>query len=376
MVNCQNTPTEPNFSTTNTLPRRTITTASGTHAPSRGSFSSGDLIFEEVFEELDFELWQHENTLAGGGNWEFQWYQNNRSTSYVEDGTLHIKPQLMADEFGPNFLTSGVLNVHGGAPADECTNSAYFGCERAGNINNIINPIKSARVRTVHSFSFKYGTLEVRAKMPLGDWLWPAIWLMPKVNAYGSWPSSGEIDLMESRGNRNLFDGDTNVGVEQVGSTLHFGPRWDTNGWPTAHFTSNQEPGTGFNDNFHTYKLVWTNESMTFLIDDVETGVVEAGEGFWARGGFNETNRENPWRRASTMAPFDQEFYLIFNLAAGGTEYFRDSFRNEPQPKPWTNTSPRAAADFWQGRTQWLPTWKMQTDDTHLQIDYVRVWAL
>lgn len=45
--------------------RPTITTASGTHAPPRGSFQSGDLIFEEVFEELDFERWQHENTLAG-----------------------------------------------------------------------------------------------------------------------------------------------------------------------------------------------------------------------------------------------------------------------------------------------------------------------
>lgn len=44
----------------------TITTASGTHAPARGSFQSGDLIFEEVFEQLDFERWQHENTLAGG----------------------------------------------------------------------------------------------------------------------------------------------------------------------------------------------------------------------------------------------------------------------------------------------------------------------
>jgi beta-glucanase (GH16 family) len=176
-------------------PEPTITTASGTHAPARGSFASGDLIFEDVFEDLDFETWQHENTLAGGGNWEFQWYANNRSNSYVEDGRLHIKPTFMAEEYGEAFLTSGVLNVHGGSPSEQCTNAQFWGCERAGNPNNIINPMKSARVRTVNSFAFKYGTLEIRAKMPAGDWLWPALWLMPKTNAYGTWPSSGEIDL-------------------------------------------------------------------------------------------------------------------------------------------------------------------------------------
>lgn len=355
--------------------RPTRTTASGTHAPARGSFASGDLIFEELFEELNFDTWQHENTLAGGGNWEFQWYSNNRSNSYVQDGRLHIVPTLLADEYGEGFLSSGVLNIHGGAPADECTNAQFWGCERMGNPTNIINPIKSARVRTVNSFAFKYGTIEVRAKMPAGDWLWPAIWLMPKSNAYGGWPSSGEIDLMESRGNRGLFDGTLNVGTELVGHTLHFGPRYDTNGWPTAHFTRSQSPG--YDQNFHVYKMVWTEESITFFVDDQVSGVVEAGEGFWQRGGFNETGRENPWMRSSNlMAPFDQEFYLILNLAAGGTNYFPDGFRNEGAPKPWNNDSPRAATDFWNGRSGWLPTWNQGTTDSHLQVDYVRVWAL
>jgi hypothetical protein len=150
----------------------TLTTASGSRAPAAGSFNSGDLIFEDTFDNLDFETWQHENTVAGGGNWEFQWYANNRSNSYVEDGNLHIVPTTVAEEFGEAFLTSGVLNLHGGAPADECTNAQFWGCERQGTPVNILNPIKSARLRTVHSFSFRYGTLEVRAKVPAGDWLW------------------------------------------------------------------------------------------------------------------------------------------------------------------------------------------------------------
>lgn len=77
------------------------------------------------------------------------------------------------------------------------------------------------------------------------------------------------------------------------------------------------------------------------------------------------------------MAPFDQPFYIIMNLAVGGVNYFADHFVNQPHPKPWLNTSPTAMRDFWAARGQWLPTWNMAVnDDRHLQIDYVRVWAL
>ncbi|GFR79102.1 beta-1,3-glucan-binding protein [Elysia marginata] len=51
--------------------------------------------------------------------------------------------------------------------------------------------------------TIRYGIVEVRARIPRGDWLWPCIWLMPKDNKYGAWPRSGEIDIMESRGFRS-----------------------------------------------------------------------------------------------------------------------------------------------------------------------------
>lgn len=199
--------------------------------------------------------------------------------------------------------------------------------------------------------------------------------LMPKNNVYGTWPSSGEIDLMESRGNLKLFDGDTNVGTEQFGSTLHFGPRWDANGWATAHSTKNFDGG--LEKDFHVYKLVWTDSSLTFFLDDEQIGVVNADDGFWKRAGFDQSGRDNPWKRGTLMAPFDQEFYIILNLAVGGTNgYFSDGFRNEGAPKPWANTSPNAMGDFWAGKDGWLTTWKMDTDNSHFQIDYVRVYAL
>lgn len=101
---------------------------------------------------------------------------NERENSFIRNNTLHIKPTLTSDEFGEGFLSSGAAKIWGGAPADYCTNNDWWGCERQGNANNIINPIKSARIRSVKSFAFKYGIVEARVKNPTGDWLWPAVW--------------------------------------------------------------------------------------------------------------------------------------------------------------------------------------------------------
>jgi beta-glucanase (GH16 family) len=199
--------------------------------------------------------------------------------------------------------------------------------------------------------------------MPAGDWIWPAIWMMPARDVYGGWPRSGEIDIAEARGNRLLFDGDVNVGVEQTGFTMHFGPAWNINGWPTTHFNHNQSPG--FDADFHVYKIVWTDESIEYYVDDTLHHTVEAGDGFWARGNFTG---DNIWEGQGAMAPFNQEFYIILNNAVGGVNYFNDRFRNEPTPKPWSNNSPQAARDFWDARSRWLPTWNMDTDDSHLQV--------
>lgn len=301
----------------------------------------------------------------------FQWYLDDCDTSFTLNGSLHIKPRLTSDYFGETFLTSGRVVI----PAKECTNTEYDGCEKKGSPENIINPVRSARIRTIDSFSFKYGTLEVRAKMTTGDWLWPAIWLLPTKNVYGAWPRSGEIDLVESRGNRKLFSGKKNVGTEQIGSTLHYGPRTDINGWPKAHYVRNRIPG--FDEDFHIYKLIWTPEKIQFFVDGSVVGVVNAEKGFWQRGNFTSSGLPNLWQNGTKMAPFDQEFYIIINLAVGGNGYFSDSFKNQNYKKPWSNTSPYAARDFWNSRDQWLPTWNYnKTDDADLQVDYIRVWAL
>jgi beta-glucanase (GH16 family) len=164
---------------------------------------SSNLAFEDNFDELDMKLWKHEITLGGGGNWEFQGYMNNRSNSYVDDGNLYIRPTLTADTIGIENLQGNnyIWDVWGSSPADMCTGNQFYGCQRlAGGGGNPLNPIQSARLRTAETFQFRYGKVEIRAKLPKGDWLWPAVWMLPASNAYGqvlvlSWSCLGLVLL-------------------------------------------------------------------------------------------------------------------------------------------------------------------------------------
>jgi hypothetical protein len=139
------------------------------------------LVFSDNFDTLDFHKWKHDITLSGGGNWEFEIYDNNRSTSFVKNSKLNIKPVLTEDKIGANNVRNGyTYDMWGGSPADQCTANSFFGCSRTSNGFNIINPVMSAKLTTVNSFSLKYGRVEVKAKLPKGKWLWPAIWLLPR----------------------------------------------------------------------------------------------------------------------------------------------------------------------------------------------------
>ena len=252
--------------------------------------------------------------------------------TYATDGKLHMKPTFVSDIFGEHFLSTGRVLI----PSEMCTQTGWNGCDQQGAPDSIIKPVKSSRIDTSNSFRYKYGTAEIRAKNPAGDWLWPALWLYPSNETYGGWPASGEIDLMESRGNRELFeaDGVTKMGVEQVGSTIHFGPRWDHNAYYTAIEHKRRAPGDGWDRDFHLYKLVWGPTGLQYFYDNELALDVQVGEGFWERGGFQSTDLPNPWVDATLMAPFDQEFFFIFDLAIGGN-YFGDSAINRDYPKPW-----------------------------------------
>lgn len=221
------------------------------------------------------------------------------NNSFVKDGKLHIRPTLTVDIIGEQQLKNGHVKL------DPCTNEMWDGCERHATRERIINPVRSARLRSINGFSFRYGRAEIVAKLPAGDWLWPALWMLPTASKYGIWPRSGEIDIVESRGNLNYVgENDRQLGAEQVGSTLHFGPSWDRNGYQTATFATNRPAGDGFNKGFHKFGMEWTDQYIKFSIDDIETGHVAVGDGFWARAKFTD---ENIWAEGTKMAPFDEE---------------------------------------------------------------------
>lgn len=145
----------------------------------------------------------------------------------------------------------------------------------------------SARIKTEHKASWQGGYIEVRARLPQGVGTWPAIWMMPEANRHGQWPRSGEIDIMEHVG----FDKD------RVHASIH-----------TKAF--NHKIGTqktysdvikGATKNFHTYGLYWTEDLIRWVYDGQAFYEVENPKQTWAE-----------W-------PFDQPFYLILNVAMGGT---------------------------------------------------------
>ncbi|ODN06057.1 Beta-1,3-glucan-binding protein [Orchesella cincta] len=326
----------------------------------------GELIFAEEFHTLDPNIWEHEITMAGKTNGEFQMYDDDPINSYVRNGILYIKPTTTATKFGEKFLEDGTVDF-----GTRCTDATGVGCQmraKRGSGGDIISPIVSARMNTRSVFGFRYGHMEIRAKLPVGDWIWPAIWLMPQANRYGMWPQSGEIDIMESRGNRVLVTpAGEDIGCNQFGSTLHFGINRTTDMWRLAHFKRNDP--AGFHSKFHNYGLIWTPDQFIFTLDDEIMGTITPPPGgFWEMGNFTGPKL---WDN-NKMSPFNQPFYIILNVAVGGDSgYFPE---NTKPPKPWKNGSPTAREDFWSSRSEWLPTW--DAENSALQLDYIRIWAL
>lgn len=349
------------------------------------------LVFNQTFTKgIDFSLWKHElvrphrcgalaltlcmQTMGGGGNWEFEYYTNNRTNSYVKDGALYLRPTLTADRLGAAEVSGAkptTLDIWGSAPADTCTSNAFYGCSRSSGGGNVINPIQSARLRTASAFSFKYGRLEVEAKMPTGDWIWPAIWLLPEDQAYGLWPTSGEIDVVESRGNDASYPAG---GVNCFGSTLHWGPYWPEDPYTLTHGDYCLEAGKSLGDEFHTYGLVWNEKEMYTYIDSEANKVLDLkiDQSFWNRGGWAKNpNLFNPWYGQGDNAPFDQKFHLIFNVAVGGVAgYFPDGMGG----KPWSDKSSNAAGDFNNAIDSVIKTWDLQGEGSAMGIRSVKVW--
>ncbi|XP_048253252.1 beta-1,3-glucan-binding protein-like isoform X2 [Haliotis rufescens] len=341
-------------------------TGTGTHTGTSTGTNLGNMkfIFSDDFSSgtIDSSKWKQEVSAFGGGNWEFQVYTPDKENTYIRNGVLYMKPTLTADKFGNDFLYHGVLDVQ--KQWGTCTDSRWYGCKRDAK-DALIPPILSSKL--ISLVDFKYGRVEIVAKMPEGDWIWPAIWLMPKSFVYGGWPASGEIDMVEAR--CNLHYG--NIGVQRVMSTLHWGPNPGSDSWPKTTQGKYASGGT-WADDFHTYTLDWDASGIVISVDgDAILNRTTPSNGY---GGFSGIN---PWAGHGKDAPFDQEFHFQMNVAVGGTlGFFPDNVQNSPYPKPWCNTCPTAGQSnkaFWEAKDQWYPTWK--GEKAAMAVKSVKIWS-
>lgn len=147
--------------------------------------------------------WNYEIETGGFGVGSFDWTTNDPKNAYTDENGLHIVPTITTE--ATNITQAQILNGYTLNLTAEglCTSTALTSCVVVSNATTgtIINPVRSARLNTKGKHNITYGKVEVIAKLPRGSWLWPAIWMMPEVNTYGEWPASGEIDIMESKGN-------------------------------------------------------------------------------------------------------------------------------------------------------------------------------
>ena len=208
---------------------------------------------------LNLDKWDFQigNGVNGWGNNELQFYTSNQNNYELSEGLLKIVP--LYDPSHEQIYTS-------------------------------------SKLVTKNKFNFKSpGIISIKFKVPQGQGLWPAIWMMPTDSMFGGWPRSGEIDLMESRGSNS----------QQVLSTLHY----FQNGHKFQGGYHNESQATNFNEVFHNIDLVWNKEKISFYIDKKHL-VFEAS--------LNSA--------LGDLYPFNEDFYLILNVAIGG------SFVQEPIP--------------------------------------------
>ena len=215
------------------------------------SYPDMQLVWNDEFDgsELDESLWSHDigdgcPDLCGWGNNELEYYRPENT--WVNGGVLTIEAR--DESFGGRPYTSGKIVTRG----------------------------KQA---------VQYGRIDIRATLPKGQGLWPALWMLGTNQPTVGWPRCGEIDIMEMIGG--------NGREKTIGGNVYY---W-TNSQGSMPKSFTLDEGT-FADKYHVFSIIWTEETIKWYVDDVEFH------------SFNIT--------AANLSEFQNPFYMIFNVAVGG----------------------------------------------------------
>lgn len=193
------------------------------------------------------------------GNWNFELGNSGWGNNELENYTGRIQNA---------FVSGGKLIIE--ARRENSTNSLYT----------------SARMTTQNKKSFRFGRIDIRAKLPVGKGIWPALWMLGDNISSVGWPACGEIDIMEVVGHE----------PNKLYGTLHFGTSAATH---ESYGNSYTLSSGSFDQQFHVYSLLWEQDSIKILVDDQA----------YLSG---TTANINP------VYPFNNNFFFIFNVAVGG----------------------------------------------------------
>jgi len=213
-----------------------------------------DLVWQDEFNgsgALNSDYWTHEVGTGNGGwgNNELQYYREGTSNAFQSDGNLVI----------------------------EARQEGYNG-----------SPYTSARVITQNKRTFAHGRVDIRAKLPEGQGIWPALWMLGNNFSTVGWPACGEIDIMELVGHEpGTVHGTAHWGPQGQGFSTYQGAPYSLSG------------GEKFSEEFHVFSIIREPGAITWYVDDNQY--------------FRLTNAD-----VNVAYPFDMDFFFIFNIAVGG----------------------------------------------------------
>jgi beta-glucanase (GH16 family) len=230
------------------LVRVTDDSGGGTDYPAADEYPGMTLVWSDEFDgtAINANNWTYDLGASGWGNNEWQNYTSSSANSSVENGLLTIT----ARQEGSSYT--------------------------------------SARMKSEGLQDFQFGRIDIRAKLPEGQGIWPALWMLGVNFSEGGWPQCGEIDIMEMVGHM----------PSTVHGTAHWGSSWNV--WQYTGSSIDLANGEKFSDAFHLFSVDWQENGITWYMDDQPYFSLSSSQ-----------MNGQPY-------PFNASFFFIMNIAVGG----------------------------------------------------------
>ncbi|XP_072397170.1 beta-1,3-glucan-binding protein-like [Diabrotica undecimpunctata] len=310
--------------------------ASKSTVTGRVNVCSGATVFEDKFDGvvLDNNKWLVEQYIPDDPDYEFVTYQKDDTVVKVQNNNLVIQPKLLNNK----EIQASMLDLTNG-----CTRTESKRARCKSKMYLLQNPVISGRI--VSKTLFSYVDVEIRAKVPSGEWMYPEIYLEDE--------NYNRLVIAYTRGNKVLTGND---GTDIGGSLLFGGPMLGFSEPAKSSKLSSTLQTEPFSNKFHVYRLRWTPDRIDLYINGAKFGTLDASS-------IKSSFTQKPPAQAR----------LVLGIGVGGINDFPDDFMSGSVPKPWRNRNSLQVKSFYESRNQWLPSWNT---GGQLQVDYVRIKSI